>query len=139
MGGRTKRAVPARLSQPKTGMVSGTKHVGDWSARALQRADFMKGCGDFQTTKPQTHGYVVMKLVEFPARRCTSSTVFVGKNRFGNWVVREQNGNFGGLFASRAQALKYALRENGQQPEAILEVSREIELVFSQVRTRRGI
>ncbi|MDH2357191.1 hypothetical protein QCM80_42400 [Bradyrhizobium sp. SSUT112] len=72
-----------------------------------------------------------MKLVEFPSGRSTSSTVFVGRNRFGNWVVREQNGIFGGLFASRAQALKYALCENGQHPEAILEVPREIELVFS--------
>ncbi|WP_354202876.1 hypothetical protein [Bradyrhizobium sp. JR4.1] len=78
-----------------------------------------------------------MKLVEFPSGRSTSSTVFVGKNRFGNWVVREQNGIFGGLFASRAQALKYALCENGQHPEAIQEVSREIELVFPTVSTRR--
>ncbi|MCK1501699.1 hypothetical protein [Bradyrhizobium sp. 188] len=72
-----------------------------------------------------------MKLVEYPSGSSAGSTVFVGKNRFGNWVVREQNGVFGGLFASRAQALKYALCENGQNPEAILEVSREIELVFS--------
>ncbi|MEY9104454.1 hypothetical protein ABH999_000650 [Bradyrhizobium yuanmingense] len=79
-----------------------------------------------------------MKLVEFPSGRRKSSTVFVGKNRFGNWVVREQNGNFGGLFASRAQALKYALCENGQHPEAILEVSREIELVFTTVSTKHG-
>lgn len=55
----------------------------------------------------------------------------MGKNRFGNWVVREQNGIFGGLFSSREQALKYALGENGQHPEAILEVSREIELDIS--------
>ncbi|MET4323838.1 hypothetical protein [Bradyrhizobium sp. RT5a] len=79
-----------------------------------------------------------MKLVEFPSRRSTSSTVFVGKNHLGNWVVREQHGIFGGLFASRGQALKYALCENGQHPEAIQEVSREIELVFPTVSTRRG-
>lgn len=71
-----------------------------------------------------------MKLVQYPSRSSTGSTVFVGKNRFGNWVVREQNGIFGGLFASRAQALKYALCENGQHPEAILEVAGEIELVI---------
>ncbi|MCK1570140.1 hypothetical protein [Bradyrhizobium sp. 174] len=71
-----------------------------------------------------------MKLVEYPSGSFAGSTVFVGKNRFGNWVVREQNGIFGGLFASRAQALKYALCENGQHPEAILEVSREIDLFY---------
>lgn len=67
---------------------------------------------------------------EYPPRSSTGSTVFVGKDHSGNWVVREQNGIFGGMFASRAQALKYALSENGQHPEAILEISREIELVI---------
>lgn len=69
-----------------------------------------------------------MKLLEYPSGSYTGPRIFVGKNRLGNWVVRAQNGIFGGLFASREQALKYALRENGQHPEAILEVSREIEL-----------
>lgn len=80
--------------------------------------------------KVQNHGLMVMKLVEYPAGSSAGSTVFIGKNRLGKWVVREQNGIFGGLFASRAQALKYALFENGQNPEAILEVSGEIELLF---------
>lgn len=69
-----------------------------------------------------------MKFVEYPSGSSAGSTVFVGKNRFGNWVVREQNGIFGGLFASRAHALKYALSENGQHPDTILEVSREIDI-----------
>jgi len=34
----------------------------------------------------------------------------------------------GGLFVNRAQAVKYALFENGHHPETIVEVSREIEL-----------
>ncbi|MCA1386145.1 MULTISPECIES: hypothetical protein [unclassified Bradyrhizobium] len=71
-----------------------------------------------------------MTLIEYPSGNSTEPIVLVGKNRFGNWVVREQNGNFGGLFASRAQALKYALCENGLHPEAIFEVSREIELII---------
>lgn len=54
--------------------------------------------------------------------------VFVGRNRRGNWVAREQGGSFGGLFVSRAQALKYALVKNGHHPECIIEVTREIEL-----------
>lgn len=69
-----------------------------------------------------------MKHVE--PRLCSHATrtVFVGRNRRGIWVAREQNGIFGGLFVNRAHAFKYALFENGHHPEAIIEVSREIEL-----------
>lgn len=69
-----------------------------------------------------------MKLDEPPSRRLTAPTVFVGTNHRGNWVAREQNGIFGGLFLNRAQAFKYALRENGRHPETIVELSHEIEL-----------
>jgi hypothetical protein len=70
-----------------------------------------------------------MKLAEPPS--CGSaalSLVFIGKNRRGNWVAREQNGLYGGLFVSRAQAIKYALFENGQHPETVVELPCEIEL-----------
>lgn len=79
---------------------------------------------------------MVMKLIEYPSESSTGSTVFVGQNRSGDWVVREQNGTFGGLFTSRAQAFKYALCENGKHPETIFEMSCEIELVFPTVRRR---
>ncbi|WP_024518273.1 hypothetical protein [Bradyrhizobium sp. Tv2a-2] len=70
-----------------------------------------------------------MKLAEPPSCSPTLSTVvFIGRNRRGNWVAREQNGLFGGLFVNRAQALKYALFENGHHPETIVELSREVEL-----------
>src|ERR1700739_381488 len=70
-----------------------------------------------------------VKLVEPPSRsKILSTVVFIGRNRRGNWVAREQNGLFGGLFVNRAQALKYALFENGHHPETIVELSREIEL-----------
>ncbi|XIA67497.1 hypothetical protein ACFIOY_18795 [Bradyrhizobium sp. TZ2] len=63
-----------------------------------------------------------------PCSSAASSVVFVGRNRRGNWIVRELNGFFGGLFVSRAQALKYALLENGRHPETIFELSSEMEL-----------
>lgn len=72
-----------------------------------------------------------MKLDEPPSCRPASPTVFVGRNRRGNWIASEQNGIFGGLFVNRAQALKYALRENGYHPETIVEVSHELELDVS--------
>lgn len=69
-----------------------------------------------------------MKLVEPPSCSSASTIVFIGKNSRGNWVAQEQNGLYGGLFVNRAQAVKYALFENGHHPETIVEVSREIEL-----------
>ncbi|MCK1679362.1 hypothetical protein IVA87_07785 [Bradyrhizobium sp. 147] len=59
---------------------------------------------------------------------CAPPIVFVGKNRAGNWVAREQQGAFGGFFINRAEALKYALFKNGHHPESIIEATREIEL-----------
>lgn len=70
-----------------------------------------------------------MKLVEPPSCGTAASIiVFIGRNNRGNWVAQEQNGLFGGLFVSRAQAIKYALFENGNHPETIVELPREIEL-----------
>jgi hypothetical protein len=78
-----------------------------------------------------------VKLVEPPscisASSCNSasSITFIGRNSRGNWVAREQHGLYGGLFVNRAQALKYALFENGHHPETIVELRREIELDIS--------
>jgi hypothetical protein len=69
-----------------------------------------------------------VKLVEPPSCSSSSAIVFIGKNSRGNWVAQEQNGLYGGLFVNRAQAVKYALFENGHHPETIVELSREIEL-----------
>jgi hypothetical protein len=69
-----------------------------------------------------------VKLVEPPSLSAASTVVFIGKNRRGNWVAQEQNGLYGGLFVNRAQAIKYALFENGHHPETIVELSRGIEL-----------
>ena len=69
-----------------------------------------------------------MKLVEPPSCGAASNIVFIGRNSRGQWVAQEQNGLYGGLFVNRAQAVKYALFENGHHPETIVELSREIEL-----------
>lgn len=66
------------------------------------------------------------KIDEPPS--CTSNLVTIGRNSRGNWVAQENNGLFGGLFVSRAQALKYALFENGHHPEAIVVTTNIVEL-----------
>ena len=97
---------------------------------------------DIRTTKntatesPQASGALRLvtrrnsnvKLVEPPSCSSASAIVFIGRNSRGNWVAQEQNGLYGGLFVNRAQAIKYALFENGHHPETIIETSREIEL-----------
>jgi hypothetical protein len=77
-----------------------------------------------------------VKLVEPPSCSSPSTVVFIGRNRRGQWVAQEQNGLYGGLFVSRAQAIKYALFENGQHLETIVELPREIELDMGQVTAR---
>jgi hypothetical protein len=79
-----------------------------------------------------------VKLVEPPSCRSLSSIVFIGRNGRGQWVAQEQNGLFGGLFVNRAQAVKYALFENGQHPETIVELSRCIELDMGHAGSRRA-
>jgi hypothetical protein len=69
-----------------------------------------------------------VKIAEPPSCNSASTITFIGKNRRGNWVAQEQHGLYGGLFVNRAQALKYALFENGHHPETIVELAREIEL-----------
>jgi hypothetical protein len=68
-----------------------------------------------------------MQTLEEPPS-CTTSLVIIGRNSRGNWVAQEQNGLFGGLFVNRAQAVKYALFENGHHPETIVLTANVIEL-----------
>jgi hypothetical protein len=79
-----------------------------------------------------------VKLLEPPSCSAASTIVFIGRNRRGQWVAQEQNGLYGGLFVNRAQALKYALFENGHHPETIVELSREIELNMHDSHTEFG-
>ncbi len=79
-----------------------------------------------------------MKLVEPPSCSAASTIVFIGRNRRGQWVAQEQNGLYGGLFVNRAQALKYALFENGHHPETIIELPRGIELNMHDSRSFAG-
>ena len=72
-----------------------------------------------------------MKLVEPPSCSSASTVVFIGRDSRGNWVVQEQNGLYGGLFVNHAQAVRYALFENGHHPETIVELKRDIELDMS--------
>lgn len=52
----------------------------------------------------------------------------IGKNHCGQWVARDADGLYGGLFTSRDAATRYALFENGHHPERIYQVVGYLEL-----------
>jgi len=53
---------------------------------------------------------------------------FIGRNGRGNWVAKMKHGLIGGLFINRAAALKFALFENGNHPDAVITVPGILEL-----------
>jgi hypothetical protein len=67
-----------------------------------------------------------MSLASRPASR--SSCLLVGKDRRGQWVVRNEAGTSGGLFIDRAAALHFAMLENGNRPQAVIMVPGTLEL-----------
>jgi hypothetical protein len=54
--------------------------------------------------------------------------LLIGQNSRGNWVVRDQRGQRGGLFVNRAAALKFALFETGDRPKLVVMVPGALEL-----------
>jgi hypothetical protein len=52
----------------------------------------------------------------------------IGKNSRGNWVVQDRSGLRGGLFVDRTHALKFAMFENGNRPQAVIMVPDGLEL-----------
>jgi hypothetical protein len=66
---------------------------------------------------------------EPPLSSCSTTSVFmVGKDSHGHWVVQDQSHRRGGLFIDRAEALKYAMFENGHRPQAVIMVPDVLEL-----------
>jgi hypothetical protein len=57
-----------------------------------------------------------------------SSLFLVGKDGHGHWVAQDQSGLHGGLFVGRAEALKFAIFENGNRPQAVIMVPGILEL-----------
>jgi hypothetical protein len=57
-----------------------------------------------------------------------SSLFLVGRDRRGHWVVQDQGGLCGGLFVDCAEALKFAMSESGNRPQAVIMVPGILEL-----------
>lgn len=71
-----------------------------------------------------------MRQVKVPASRPSllSRLFRIGQDSRGNWVVQDQQGLCGGLFVDRAEALRFALFENGNRPQAVIMVPDVLEL-----------
>ena len=67
----------------------------------------------------------------FAATGLDSALFLVGRNRRGQWVAQDQHGARGGLFVNRAEAFKFARRENGNRPELVVDVPGAFELAFA--------
>ena len=63
-----------------------------------------------------------------PRSRSKSEIFLMGRDSHGNWVVQDRRHMCGGLFSNRADALKFALFENGNQPQAVIMVAGPLEL-----------
>jgi hypothetical protein len=63
--------------------------------------------------------------------RARSPLFFVGKNSQGHWVVQDQDHLRGGLFVDRAEALRFALFENGNRPQAVIMAPGVLEIDMS--------
>jgi hypothetical protein len=74
-----------------------------------------------------------MVQTEPPSRRSAqpSRQFRIGRNSRGNWVVQDQRGLCGGLFVNRAEAVKFAMFENGNRPQAVVMVPGILELDLS--------
>jgi hypothetical protein len=60
-----------------------------------------------------------------------ASHYLVGRNRAGQWVARDSDGRCGGLFASRTDALRFALREGEKTASAVVLVPHVLDLFAS--------
>ena len=63
-----------------------------------------------------------------PSTHAQSPQFRIGRDHLGHWVVQDDRGLTGGLFVSRAEALKFALFENGHKPNAVVMVPGVLEL-----------
>ena len=72
-----------------------------------------------------------MKLQTEPPslRPCANPSCFkIGRNSRGHWVVQDEKCTRGGLFIDRTHALRFAMFENGNRPQAVVMVPGILEL-----------
>jgi hypothetical protein len=56
----------------------------------------------------------------------------IGRDSHENWVVQDEQGVCGGLFINRIEALRFAMFENGNRPQAVVMVPGVFELAMNR-------
>lgn len=67
-------------------------------------------------------------LQEEPPSRQSAQVFYIGRNSRGNWVVQDKHHTCGGLFIDRAEAVRFAMFENGRKRQAVIMVPETMEL-----------
>jgi hypothetical protein len=57
-----------------------------------------------------------------------SSCLFIGQDRAGAWVVKDGRSLCGGLFANRAEAIRFAMYECQRRPQSVIMLPDGLEL-----------
>ncbi|HWK68252.1 MAG TPA: hypothetical protein VNS34_25280 [Rhizobiaceae bacterium] len=56
---------------------------------------------------------------DYPFCPTHNGRFLVGRDRRGRWIVRDEKGQVGGLFADRASAVRFAMFESDYAPGAV--------------------
>ena len=56
------------------------------------------------------------------------SSLFIGQDRAGHWVVKDARSLCGGLFASRTEAIRFAMYECQRRPQSVIMLPEGFEL-----------
>jgi len=78
--------------------------------------------------RPSLQENTVKQPDSAPASALQFPRFLVGRDRRGNWVVQDREHRCGGLFVNPKEALKFAMFENGNQPQAVIMVPGFLEL-----------
>jgi hypothetical protein len=62
----------------------------------------------------------------------------IGKDSHGRWVAQDQRGLCGGLFLSRAEAIRYAMFESGRRPQTVIIVPGVLEFDMTRIDEAPG-
>ena len=56
------------------------------------------------------------------------SCLYIGRDRFGRWVVRDAECLCGGLFANQTEAIRFAMYECQRRPQSVIMLPNGLEL-----------
>ena len=62
------------------------------------------------------------------ATSLVASCLYIGQDRYGRWVVRDAECLCGGLFASQAEAIRFAMYECQRRPQSVIMLPNGLEL-----------